>query len=124
MITLSTSLTTAEPENAEQEAPLKGWRRAVYGAGFCLSYTVTVPSLLVAGLLPGGVIKQGMADGARDAGAASEAVREKTSAAVTATCRRANDAYAGVAAGVAERVEAIQDAVAERSYRRRVATVS
>ena len=114
----------ADPVPALANSPRPGLIfRAIYNLGYAVSYGVVFPTMLVARTIPtNNALVHGLCDGAGAADAASERVKEKVSASVQAASHKVGDAYAGVAQRVQERVESIQDAVAERRYRRRLAT--
>ena len=97
--------------------------RTIYRTSYCFSFSIMFPTLLVARALPTkNALGYGLLDGARAASDAQRRVQARTAAATSATLGKIGDAYAGVAARVSSRVEAIEDAIAERRYRRRIAT--
>ncbi|MFO0867730.1 MAG: hypothetical protein U0935_02170 [Pirellulales bacterium] len=95
--------------------------KAVYSTCYCLAYGVAWPTLFVLRALPAeGAVRRGLRDGVDGAAASSDRTREKLSATAGAVRRSAENAYTGVAQRVQERVEAVQDSLAERRYRRRL----
>ena len=97
--------------------------RTIYKTSYCLSFGVVFPTRFVASLLPTkNAAGFGLVDGARAASDAQRRVHARAAAAASTTKMKAGDAYAGVAARVSQRVEAIEDAFAERRYRRRIVT--
>lgn len=93
--------------------------RSFYSTGYYLSYGVVFPCSWVASVLPtNNAACGGLRDGAVAAGAASERVNERICAATSAVADKAGDVYAGAARKVQEKVESVQDAIAERRARR------
>lgn len=108
------------PEQAA--APCCGiMSRAVYSTCYALSFGVAWPTFMVLRALPeDGAIRTGLRDGMQAAADSSDRTRERISHTAGAARRTAEDAYANVAQKVQERVEAVQDSIAERRYRRRL----
>jgi hypothetical protein len=111
---------TSEPETVEQPSLLY---RAVYGIGYCLSFGIMFPTLFVVRVIPlDNAFGDGLCDGtvaAKDTSAAAHAGMRKAAESVA---HKASDVYAGVSRKVQERVEAVQDALAERRHRRQIAS--
>lgn len=108
---------------AERPAPPPGIvYRAVYGFGYYLSYGVMLPTLLVVRAIPlNNALGHGLWDGTLAAGATSAAAHEAMRQTAGSVATKAGDVYAGVSRKVQERVEAVQDALAERRHRRQLA---
>lgn len=127
MIAPQTELTVRQPELDETVEPPPALgpsrtSRVVYGCGYYVSYSVTLPAYWFASLVPrNSAVRRGFQDGASAAADAHERLQVQTAAAVEATREKVGGAYAQVATRVAQRVENVQDAIAERKYRRRVA---
>jgi hypothetical protein len=95
--------------------------RSFYSAGYYVSYGIVFPTLWLTSVLPtNNVVGAGLGDGAKAAGQASERAHQKISSTTHAAGQKMGDAYAGVARRVQERVESVQDSIAERKYRRRL----
>lgn len=96
--------------------------RAVYGTCYGLGYGVALPLLLLSRAIPlDNAFGYGLQDGARAARESSDRTRESLGHAAEAIKNKAGDAYANIAQRVQEKVEATQDALAARRYRRRQA---
>lgn len=96
--------------------------RSCYSAGYYFAYGVAFPTLLVASVLPtDNALGHGLADGGSAAKDASQRANRRICDATSAVGKKAGDGYAGVASSVQGRVEAVQDKIAERRYRRRIA---
>ena len=116
--------TTSENPPAEQPAAEQPGivYRAVYGFGYYLSFGVMLPTLLVVRAIPlNNALGHGLWDGTVAAGATSAAAHAAMRQAAGAVATRAGNVYAGVSRRVQERVEAMQDALAERRHRRQIA---
>jgi hypothetical protein len=108
---------------AAASAPNRGpIGRAAYGFGYYLSFGVSFPFMMIASFIPAeSTLGLGLSHGATDAIESSERVQAKAAAAVCAASDKVGGAYTRVRAGVAERIEAVQDKLAEKKYNRRIA---
>ena len=108
--------TTSESDTDEQPGLLY---RAVYGIGYCLSFGIMFPTLFVVRAIPlNNAFGDGLCDGtlaAKDTSAAAHAGIRKAAESVA---HKASDVYAGVSRKVQQRVESVQDALAERRHNR------
>ena len=129
MITSEHQLVISSPDASEQHWDETGAQpgivaRTIYRTSYVFSFSVMFPTLVVASMLPRrNAAACGVIDGARAAHEAQQRVRDKAAFAASATKTKVGDVYAGVAARVSQRVEAIEDAIAERRYRRRIVTI-
>jgi len=105
----------------EEESGPGLFSRAVYSTCYCLSYGVAFPAFFAVRALPeDNPIRAGLRDGLSAAADSSDRARERLGQSATAVREKAEGAYAGVAQRVQEKVEAVQDSLAERRYRRRL----
>jgi hypothetical protein len=115
VVTETTTRVEVEAANG-QPGPFS---RAVYAFGYCVSFGVTFPTMLVVRALPlDNALGRGLFDGACAADESAMDVHARIQHSAGAVAGKANDAYAGVTQYVQERVEKVQDAMAERRYRR------
>ncbi|HEV3344806.1 MAG TPA: hypothetical protein VG125_30800 [Pirellulales bacterium] len=112
-------LPAAHPEaNVAGVGATSGLARLAYSCGYYMAFRVTFPVFLAASYIPAdSTVGRGLCDGAR---AARDAHRRVETGAAAAW-NKVGDTYAQVAAGMGQRVEGIQDSMAERKHRRRIA---
>ena len=118
---LATTTDTSATE-PDQNGPTGLIYRAVYGFGYYLSFGIMFPTLLVVRAIPlDNALGHGLCDGtlaAKDSSAAAHASMRRGAEAVS---NKVSDMYAGVARKVQERVEVVQDSLAERRHRKQIA---
>lgn len=103
-------------ELSDQE--LSGLGRLAYSWGYYMAFRVSFPVFFFASYIPANsTVGRGVCDGAR---AACDAHRRFEQGA-GAAWNKVGNTYAQVAAGVGRRVEGMQDSMAERKHRRRIA---
>lgn len=111
----------AAPESGAPAVPTSApgaMGRAAYSLGYCVSFGIAYPAFLLASFIPvNSAVGRGICDGAQAAGEGHRRFQQRAAAARD----RLGDAYTGVAAAVGQRVESIQDSLAERKHRRRIA---
>lgn len=113
----TTTTTPAVIESAPDQPGVMG--RAVYAFGYWVSFGVSLPTMLVVRALPlDNALGWGLRDGARAADQAALDTHVRLGYAAGAVANKANDTYAGVTQFVQERVERVQDKMAERRHRR------
>ena len=96
--------------------------RAVYRVGYCLSFGIMLPTLLIVRAIPlNNAFGDGLCDGALAAKDTSAAAYAGMRRAGNAVAQKASDIYAGMSRKVQERVEGVQDAMAERRHRQQIA---
>ena len=100
-----------------------GWLyRAVYAVGYGISFGIMFPTLMVVRAIPlNNAFGDGLCDGTLAAKDSSAAAYVGMRNAADSVAHKASDLYAGVSRKVQERVEAVQDALAERRHRRQIA---
>ena len=116
---------TMQEDQAEGAAPVPNSNmvaKGIYASSYYLAFSVVYPPLLLANMLPKSSVGRGLTDGAKAAQHSNELVRATVVKTTTATLEKVGDAYTGVAVRVSERMEGIQDTIAERRYHRRAAT--
>ena len=115
----------SEPEQLPAASELDeeaGWLyRAVYAVGYGISFGVMFPTLMVVRAIPlNNAFGDGLCDGTLAAKDSSASAYAGMRNAANSVAHKASDLYAGVSRKVQERVEAVQDALAERRHRRQI----
>ena len=107
-----------DPETEEDPGLLY---RAIYGMGYYLSFGIMFPTMLVVRAIPlDNAFGDGLCDGTLAAKDSSAAVYVGMGRAANSVATKAGDLYAGVSRKVQERVEAVQDTLAERRHRQKI----
>jgi hypothetical protein len=96
--------------------------RTVYRLGYFLSFGVMFPTFMIVRAIPlNNAFGDGLCDGtlaAKDTSARAYSGIRRTGESIA---QKASDVYAGVTRSFQDRVEAVQDALAERRYRQQIA---
>ncbi|MFO0902540.1 MAG: hypothetical protein U0939_06030 [Pirellulales bacterium] len=113
-----------EEQAAEEQAAEQGpglMSRAIYSTCYCLSFGVAFPALFAVRALPeNNPIRAGLRDGFAGAADSSDRARARLGQTACAAREKVEGAYASVAQRVQEKVESVQDSLAERRYQRRL----
>src|SRR5262245_54245295 len=121
-MTTSTPTEINRPKPEEHEEPGLLYR-AFYGVGYYLSFGIMFPTMLVVRAIPlDNAFGDGLCDGTLAAKDSSAAVYVGMNRAANSVAHKAGDLYAGVSRRVQERVEMVQDGLAERRHQKQIAS--
>ena len=111
------------PELDESKGDAGILTHSIYSVGYYSSFCTMFPIFLIANLIPkDSAFSKGCTDGARAARDHEEHVFNHIKSATQKVGERVGTACANASSGIMQRVETVQDRIAERQYHRQVAT--